>query len=56
MSKQSKPLSPYKVCKDFAEAEKYQNRLYNVYNTVVLVSFPFNNVIGKGLYVWSVSY
>ena len=34
------------------QAEKYQNRLYNKYNSVKLVAFPQNDK--AGFYIWEV--
>lgn len=42
-----------KHCSSLQQAERYQNRLYNKYDSVKLVSFPFCS--DEGLYVWSVA-
>ena len=42
-----------KTYKTLAQAERYQNRLYNKYNSVQLVSFPHFSEDGE--YVWEVS-
>lgn len=42
-----------KKYKTLKQAESYQNRLYNRYNTVRLVSFP--RFSEEGEYVWEVS-
>lgn len=41
-----------KTYKTLKQAESYQNRLYNKYNTVRLVSFP--RFSEEGVYVWQV--
>jgi hypothetical protein len=42
-----------KTYKTLKQAERYQNRLYNKYNSVQLVSFPRFSEDGE--YVWEVA-
>lgn len=41
-----------KVCRTLKQAERYQNRLYNQYESVRLVSAP--RFSQGGVYVWEV--
>jgi hypothetical protein len=43
-----------KQCKTLKQAERHQNKLYEQYNSVVLVSFPRS--IEEGEYVWEVAW
>lgn len=42
-----------KYCATLKQAEKHQNKLYDQYYSVKLVSFPITNE--AGLYIWKVS-
>lgn len=42
-----------KKCKNLKAAERNQNKLYNQYNLVKLVSFPY--LMDEGYYSWKVS-
>ncbi len=41
-----------KLCRTLKQAEQYQNRLYNQYDSVQLVKFP--RFTEAGLYEWHV--
>lgn len=55
-SKNPQRFMMYTIVKHFEtikQAEKYQNSLYNKFNSVRLFSFPSNSE--SGLYTWEVS-